>query len=459
VAEALADALASHWDAADAEYSDARQIDLADGPAVITSPGAHRLSGTLSQGQVTVEVEQRGLVQLVLDGAHVTSEDSSALVVAAADEVALILAPGSDNSLTDAAAYADAGEEPDAALFSKADLTIAGAGALRVTGRAGDAIASKDGLVIAGGEVVVEAADDAVKGRDYLRVAGGRLAIEAGGDGLKATNAEDPGAGYVLLEGGEVTIDAASDCLDAATDALISAGSATLTCGDDAVHGDARLVVEAGEVNVKDCYEGFEAPILVVAGGQIDITARDDGLNAAASSADEDTANLPGDDAARPGRPGDRGRGGGGFGGGARGVQEGVELVISGGRVTISAGFDGIDANGPGAISAGEVTVYAQARGMDGPFDIAEAGPTITGGTVVVYATGGRASAIAAPTGASTQGWTSADVALAAGETAQVTEADGAVVAELAPDRAVVALFYSAPGIAPGADLVVTGPA
>ena len=45
--------------------------------------------------------------------------------------------------------FADPAEdEPNAALFTKADLTIAGSGALQVIGNYNDGIASKDGLIL-----------------------------------------------------------------------------------------------------------------------------------------------------------------------------------------------------------------------------------------------------------------------------------------------------------------------
>ena len=46
-------------------------------------------------------------------------------------------------------------DEPNAAIFSKADLTIYGGGSLTVTGNFNDGIASKDGLIIASGTIAV----------------------------------------------------------------------------------------------------------------------------------------------------------------------------------------------------------------------------------------------------------------------------------------------------------------
>ncbi|MDR2378870.1 MAG: carbohydrate-binding domain-containing protein, partial [Bifidobacteriaceae bacterium] len=440
VDSALTDKLDSHWQADDAVLGAVRTIELGGGSVEIDAPGAYRLTGTLSDGQVKVAVETKGLVQLVLDGAHVTSSTSAAINVAQADEVVIVLADGSVNTLTDAETYAEPDTEPDAALFSKADLSIAGGGALTVRGRAGDAIASKDGLVIAGGQLTVEAADDGVKGRDYLRVAGGEVTVAAGGDGLKSTNADDAGAGYVLLEGGAVTIEADSDCVDAATDALVTATTAFLACGDDAIHGDARLVMDGGEVEVKRSFEGLEAPVLVLAGGRLNVVASDDGLNAAASTSSGEDG-----EPAAPGRPG-----GGGRGGGRMGVQDGVTLVITGGVVTIEAGSDGIDSNGPGAIAGGTVTVYAPANGMNGPFDIAEGGPVVTGGVVTAYGTSGGRGAIISPDAGSTQAWLAAAFEAAGGGALTLADAAGRQIAVLEPNQAVSAVVFSSPDLADG---------
>jgi hypothetical protein len=443
VAQVLEDLRESHWQEGDAAYDDAEEVALGDGPVGIGQAGAYRLTGTLAEGQVTVDVRETGLVRLILDGANITSADSAAIDVEAADEVVVILAPGSENSLTGAAVYADPDGEPDAALFSKADLTIAGEGKLTVTGRAGDAIASKDGLVVAGGEIDVHAADDALRGRDYVRLAGGRLSIEAGGDGVKSTNDEDPGRGYVLFEGGAAVIEAGVDCVDAATDALISAGSAELTCGDDAVHAAGRLVVDGGAVSVAECYEGLEAPVVVVAGGEIDITARDDAVNAAAAR--EEAAEDAWDGT---------GRGGTARGGGPRSaVEDGVALAVTGGTLTLRAGGDGVDSNGTGVLAGGTVTVYAPANGMQGPFDVADSGPVIAGGVVTAYGLAGGGTQIMAPAEESTQGWIAAAPSggWVAGEAVAVTDQTGKTVATLSPESAVAALVYSAPDIEDGA--------
>ncbi len=92
-------------------------------------------------------------------------------------------------------------DEPNAAIFSAADLTIFGGGTLTVQGNNNDGIASKDGLIIAGGTISVTAVDDGIRGKDYLVIEDGAITVEAGGDGLKSDNAEDTSQGLHLYRG------------------------------------------------------------------------------------------------------------------------------------------------------------------------------------------------------------------------------------------------------------------
>ena len=88
--------------------------------------------GSLGDGQLVVDTDDEELVRLVLDGVSITSTTTSPLEVIDADEVVAIVARrGSQNALADAEAYQFASadvDEPNAALFSTADLTIGGDG-------------------------------------------------------------------------------------------------------------------------------------------------------------------------------------------------------------------------------------------------------------------------------------------------------------------------------------------
>ena len=123
-----------------------------DGSTVtISAAGTYVLSGTLTDGQAVVKSAGEGTVRLVLDGVDIHSSTTAPIAVLAADEVVVVLADGTENRLNDEASYTFADtstDEPNATLFSAADLTIGGTGSLIVTGNTADGIASKDGLVI-----------------------------------------------------------------------------------------------------------------------------------------------------------------------------------------------------------------------------------------------------------------------------------------------------------------------
>ena len=72
-----------------------------DGSTVtITSAGTYRLAGSLT-GQVIVNADSQD-VKLILNGVELTNPSGSPMVVTAADEVTLILADGTENTISDA---------------------------------------------------------------------------------------------------------------------------------------------------------------------------------------------------------------------------------------------------------------------------------------------------------------------------------------------------------------------
>ncbi|MBO0611090.1 carbohydrate-binding domain-containing protein [Myceligenerans salitolerans] len=379
-----------------------------DGSTVtITAPGTYRLTGTLTDGQVVVSSEADGLVRLVLDGADITSATTSAIAVMEADDVSVVLADGSENFLRDAAEYEYEGDEdePNAALFSKDSMVISGDGSLGVTGNANDGITSKDGLVIAGGTITVEAADDAVRGKDYLVVTGGTLDVTASGDGLKADNedgTDDDGdtVGYAAFLGGEVTV----------------------SSGDDGVHAESDLVVADGTLTVTRSAEGLEGAHVLVAGGTTDVTASDDGLNAAGAT----------------------GTTSGGMGGESVGD---FSLAVTGGALTVDAGGDGLDSNGTTTVTGGDVTVLGPTSNGNGALD-SQGTFTVDGGNLVAVGPSGMTQA---PDGGSAQAWVVATFdTLAAGTEVRVVGDGGSVLAALTLTKDAQSIVLSAPDLVDG---------
>ncbi|MEV6348359.1 carbohydrate-binding domain-containing protein [Actinoplanes sp. NPDC051851] len=398
-------------------------VAVAGATVTIGAPGTYRISGTLTDGQLIVDSPGSGLVRLILAGVSISSSTSAPLVVADAGQAEVILADGTENTLSDAAVYTypDGEDEPNAALFSTTDLTIGGSGSLTVTGNAEDGITSKDGLVVDGGTITVTAADDGVRGKDYLVVNGGTLTVTAtGGDAFKSDNDEDATAGYIAVSGGTLTATAAGDDgLTAETDVLVDGGTVTLggvtgkgikagksvvvsdgtvtvdavddgvhsddaitvdgggltvSSGDDGVHAEGVVDISAGNVAVLRSYEGIEGLKVLISGGEVRATSQsDDAVNASEEGVGEFE---PAPNAL---------------------------IEVSGGTVIVDGGTDGLDSNGALTISGGVVVALGSSRigGGEGALD-SNGDLLFTGGTLVAAAI----SAVTSPTPTTGQGWT-----------------------------------------------------
>lgn len=242
-------------------------VTVEDGTLTITKAGTYKLSGEY-QGQIKVETADSDAVRLVLDNANITNSSGAALNVVNADEVILYSASGTTNTISDGADYTATGEDdPDAVVYSKADLTIAGEGTLKVNGNHEDGIHTSDGLVIASGTLEVNAANTGIKGKDYVDILGGTINVTAQQDGIKSTNDTDEGQGWTRLSNGTVTVNA----------------------GDDGFKASRVVEISGGSLTVEQSDEGIEAQYINVSGGDVNVTSADDGMNASLKTSDSES--------------------------------------------------------------------------------------------------------------------------------------------------------------------------
>ena len=242
-------------------------VTVEDGTLTITKAGTYKLSGEY-QGQIKVETADSDAVRLVLDNANITNSSGAALNVVNADEVILYSASGTTNTISDGADYTATGEDdPDAVVYSKADLTIAGEGTLKVNGNHEDGIHTSDGLVIASGTLEVNAANTGIKGKDYVDILGGTINVTAQQDGIKSTNDSDEGQGWTRLSNGTVTVNA----------------------GDDGFKASRVVEISGGSLTVEQSDEGIEAQYINVSGGDVNVTSADDGMNASLKTSDSES--------------------------------------------------------------------------------------------------------------------------------------------------------------------------
>ena len=246
------------WDPETAEV-----IQLGGKDVTIKEAGTYVLEGTLEDGQVIVAAGEEDLVRLVLNGAVLSSSDSSVIQVDSADKVVLILAEGTENAISDGNGYASEEDTdiPDGAIYSKADLTINGTGSLTVQGNSVDGISGKDDLIITGGNIEVEAVRDAIRGKDSILMKDGNLILKAGDDGLQATNEEDPEKGWISVDGGSIQILKSEEGLEG-TSLTINGGDLEIQAADDGLNvpnQDGAMAINGGRLIVSAEGDGLDS--------------------------------------------------------------------------------------------------------------------------------------------------------------------------------------------------------
>lgn len=283
-----------------------KEVTLSNEGLTITEAGTYVLTGSTTAG---VKVITTGNVRLVLAGTTISSQDTAAIYVEAADNVLVELEAGTENRVFDSQQHTDSNIE--GAIHSKADLTITGTGRLTVEGNFEDGIVSSDDLVIEAGTIQVIASDDGIRGKDSVTITGGTIDVTATGDGIKSNNDQDTSKGNVQIAGGSITVQA----------------------GDDAIKAESSLIIDDGEVTVTKSAEGLEGANVTINGGTITVSSTDDGINAASDAL-------------------------------------GVELFIkvTGGTMNVSVGqgdTDAFDSNGDLFISGGSITITAPTSAFD----------------------------------------------------------------------------------------------
>lgn len=404
-----------------------------EGSVTITAAGTYIVCGTLEKGQIYINATKNDTINLVLNGVDITADKNAAIYCAKAQQLNIVLEEGTENKITDASEYTYAdtqAEEPDAAVFSKTDLSFSGTGSLSVTGNFNNGIGSKDHLIISEGTYTVNAKNHGIRGRDSVQIADGTFNIVSGSDGIQSNNDEDEEKGFITIENGAFNIESTNDAIQAETnltinngtftvksgggyantntvatsqeesdsfkglkagkDIVVNDGTFTLDCSDDAVHSnsnvtinggsyaistgddgmhaDDTLTIKNGNINIETSYEGLEGAKVIIDGGEIHLSATDDGINAAGGS-DTSEGNEP-------------------FGRDNFAAGGDYYLNITGGKVYVEAQGDGLDSNNEINISGGEVYISGPTSGGDSAIDH-DGNCTITGGILVAAGSSG----------------------------------------------------------------------
>ena len=382
-------------------------------------------------------------------------------------------------------------------------------------------------VTIEGGEIIITSTGDGVSAETTLTVTDGVISIISGGGSANAQQKTDNMRGWwdfdnsasdddsasckglkagkaLVISGGSITIDAQDDALHTDGDMTISGGECILSTGDDGAHAELSLTVLDGKITVLTSYEGLEANQITLAGGDLDITASDDGINA------------------NGGSDGFSGGFGGGFGGGHGGMggsfggrrndtnnqsgdttppdnnnmtppdnsnmqtppdgnapsgnpptmpgqdtadSTGTDdtsdkqpvLLITGGKITVNADGDGLDSNGNLRVEGGDITINGPSNGGNGAIDIGtENGGAgfISGGTLIALGTSSMAENF---------GSTSTQCAFlvtmnsfGAGETITITDSQGNVLYTGVTVKSANSVVFSSADLTVGETYTVT---
>ncbi|WP_145333703.1 carbohydrate-binding domain-containing protein [Paenibacillus xylanexedens] len=353
---------------------------VASGSVTISEAGTYVLSGELTNGQIVVNVADKGVVHLVLNGATIHDNDSSGIYIQKAGKAVITLEKGTQNAVSDGKTYvyADSStDEPDAAIFSKADLTFNGAGQLTVTGNYNEGITSKDDLKIISGSINVKAADDGIKGKDMVAIQAGTITVDAAGDGIKSTNDTDTSKGFVAIADGTFTIQSGSDGIQAET-ALVTDG------------GTYNIVTAGGSANAPAKVE--EGPGGGGFGGGRGSFGGGDAMNGGTPPTDMGTPPDGEPPADMPAIPNNNGKSSDSNGDAdnasttteeestsAKALKAGTDLTVNGGTYTIDSMDDSLHSNSHVTVNDGTFNIQSGDDGIH-----ADQALTINGGTIKI---------------------------------------------------------------------------
>lgn len=472
----------------------------------ILEEGTFVISGSLNNGSIIVDSKDIDKPHLILDGVSIKNDDFASIYIKKADKVFITLTENSINTLSNTIGFTQIDDNNvDGVIFSKEDITINGNGTLNVIS-SGNGIVCKDDLIFAGGNYILDSQKHGLDTNDSIRITNSNITINSKGDGIHCENSDDETLGNIYIFSGTINIDANDDAISssstiqiedgnfnlktevssasdntslkgikATSTILINSGNFNINSYDDAVHSNSSIVINGGnfEVSTKDdgfhadetleindgvinilkSYEGLEALKVYIKGGEINLIATDDGINAAGgndSSGFDNPGMQGGPGGGRPGGPG--GRPGDNFGGGMGHSSGEGYIEISGGNIYIEASGDGIDANGDLLITGGITYVCGPTQGDTAVLDYDNSGK-IAGGEFY----GSGSSMMAQTLTGENQGVIGVKVGnISANTQITITDSKGNVVAEFTPQLSFQIIVVSNEKIIKGETYTIT---
>ena len=166
----------------------------------------------------------------------------------------------------------------------------------------------------------------------------------------------------IIIKSGNINITSQDDAINTTSVVTVNDGDITINSGDDAIHSDEDILIFGGNINIEYSHEGLEGKNIAIDDGTINIYSADDGINVADGE------------------------------GQSKFEADSSYLLITGGTIVINSYGDGIDINGNGKMSGGNVTVYGPENSGNAAIDY-NGEFLVEGGTIVAAGMSGMAQA------------------------------------------------------------------
>lgn len=228
-----------------------------DENVILKSGGIYVLRGTLKEKRIKVEEGPDERVEIVLDS-FIYNGDKDCVIYSPDKKCKMLifLANGSDNVInliTSSNSNEKVNEK--AAIFANGDLSFNGKGKLTINTEFESCIVSKNDLAFIDGQYILNTKGDAIKSKEKLMMRSGNYNIISGDDAIKATSEKD---GYFHFENAYLYIGA----------------------GDKGIASDNEVHILGGEINIDSKGEGIIGKTIDMSGGNVKIKSGDDGINA-----------------------------------------------------------------------------------------------------------------------------------------------------------------------------------
>lgn len=426
--------------------------EFANGTLTVKEGGRYALSGSLTGNIVVKDTDGSVQIFLngATVSTPQTSACAALVFEKTSSERMLTVVKNTVNTLSDSVGDTDADGDSAAVQAKKCSLVVNGGGKLLLKGVGENAtgLKVKKQLVIVDTQLEIEAVNNGIKADEKISIFDATIKVNAGGDGVKtdmeatdeaeaAEYAADPEAGYIYIEntslditalddgisannclyianndantvkiitnggapstvteassdradgkalkadgitlvegdtetdipasyeenyalvitGGNFELNSNSDAVTSKGNLIISGGDFQIATGDDGLHAEYLTKISGGEITVSKSYEGVEGAAVEITGGVVSVVSVDDGINAA-------NADLKNYD---------------------------YHIYIGGGKITVDAQGDGVDANGWIKMDGGELIVYGPTGRDNGSLD-SDKGFLMNGGNLCAVGSSG----------------------------------------------------------------------